>query len=92
MISEYTREAAPAWIEDAINTLRGAIRVIKYSERRPYAYEVSLAAYCHEYHPTQLLESDVDAANFILNYGLHDILRLRNDCEDPRIIVTLMDA
>lgn len=74
MISEYAHEAAPAWIEDVINTLRGYIWEIGHVSKEAYT---DLRKACHSYHPTQLLESDIDAFNYTLNYGLHEILELR---------------
>lgn len=74
MISENTREEAPEWIEEVINTLRELIWEIGHISREAYT---DLRKACHSYRPTLLLDSDLDAFNYILNYGLHEILELR---------------
>lgn len=74
MISENTREEAPEWVEEVINTLRELIWEIGHVSKEAYA---DLRKACHSYYPTLLLDSDLDAFNYILNYGLHEILELR---------------
>lgn len=74
MISEYGRKASTGMIDDAISTLRRAIWVIGHDSREAYA---DLCKVCHEYHPVQILNNDLDAINYTLKYGMHDILELR---------------